>query len=122
MDSDSEANDSDYDYTGEESNQEDVLDDDDDDKEEEEAERCRFDWQEEETERADRGISCVVDWEYCERDSRTSSLGRRLEPPQVYAPDRGPPLLDFLFVLTAFFAAAFAAFYTILSETGGPTK
>ena len=55
MDSDSEANDSDSDYTGEESNQEDVLDDDEDDKEEEEVERCRFDWQEEETERADRG-------------------------------------------------------------------
>ena len=40
--------------------------------------------------------------------------------PQVYAPERGPPLLDFLFVLTAFFAATFAAFYTILSETGVP--
>ena len=40
--------------------------------------------------------------------------------PQVYAPERGPPLLDFLFVLTAFFADTFAAFYTILSETGVP--
>ena len=37
---------------------------------------------------------------------------------QVYAPDRGPPLLDFLFVLTAFFAAVFAAYYTIFTETG----
>ena len=45
---------------------------------------------------------------------------RQLGAPQVYAPERGPPLLDFLFVLTAFFAATFAAFYTILSETGVP--
>jgi hypothetical protein len=35
---------------------------------------------------------------------------------QVYAPDRGPPLLDFLFVLTAFFAAVFAAYYTIFTQ------
>ena len=62
-------------------------------------------------------VSCV-DWEYCERDSHERRV--LLEPPQVYAPERGPPLLDFLFVLTAFFAAAFAAFYTILSETGAP--
>merc|ERR1712109_189720 len=53
----------------------------------------------------------------CERD-RNSLPSRLMEPPHVYAPERGPPLLDFLFVLTAFFAAAFAAFYTILSETG----
>ena len=55
MDSDFEANDSDYDYTGEESNPEDMLDDDEDDAEEEEVERCRFDWREEEMESADRG-------------------------------------------------------------------
>ena len=66
---------------------------------------------------------CVrrVDWEYCERDQPGQQvlLSRRLAgAPQVYAPERGPPLLDFLFVLTAFFAATFAAFYTILSETG----
>ena len=60
-----------------------------------------------------------VDWEYCEREQEHVLLSRRMAgAPQVYAPERGPPLLDFLFVLTAFFAAIFAAFYTILSETG----
>ena len=60
-----------------------------------------------------------VDWEYCEREQDHVLLSRRMAgAPQVYAPDRGPPILDFLFVLTAFFAAIFAAFYTILSETG----
>jgi len=54
------------------------------------------------------------DWQYCEQ----GVVPRRLEPPQVYAPDRGPPLLDFLFVLSAFFAAVFAAYYTIFTETG----
>merc|ERR1711936_857291 len=73
-DQDYEADDSDYDYTGEESNPEEV-------------------------DQLDRDLSCE-DWQYCERDSHL--LARRLEPPQVYAPDRGPPLLDFLFVLTAF--------------------
>jgi len=58
-----DGDDSEYDYTGEESNLEEGAVE----------ERCRFDWQD-----------------------------------------------DFLFVLTAFFAATFAAFYTILSETGVP--
>jgi len=113
-DQDYEADDSDYDYTGEESNPEEVMEE---EEEPEEEERCRFNWQDEEVDQLDRDLSCE-DWQYCERDSHL--LARRLEPPQVYAPDRGPPLLDFLFVLTAFFAAAFAAFYTILSETGAP--
>jgi len=118
MDSDNDyepesGEDDSYDYTGEESNPEmseemteEVME-----------ERCRFDWQDEELDNKERDLSCV-DWEYCERDSQSRRV--LLEPPQVYAPERGPPLLDFLFVLTAFFAAAFAAFYTILSETGAP--
>merc|ERR1711872_18829 len=70
--------------------------------------------------RSDIDGSCI-DWEYCQQNTL---LSRRLEleQPQVYAPERGPPLLDFLFVLTAFFAATFAAFYTILSETGVPSN
>lgn len=104
------CDDSDYDYTGEESNLE-------------EAERCGFDWQDEEVETFSNGEDSArrVDWEYCERDQPGQQvlLSRRLAgAAQVYAPERGPPLLDFLFVLTAFFAATFAAFYTILSETG----
>jgi len=112
-DQDYEQEDSDYDYTGEESCTEDVI-------EEVEEERCRFNWHDEDVNNTERDVDCV-DWEYCERDGQTL-LSRRLEPPQVYAPERGPPLLDFLFVLTAFFAAAFAAFYTILSETGTQRK
>lgn len=108
--------DSEYDYTGEDSNAEDVIIE----------ERCRFEWQDEEEDldlRIRNGLdgSCV-DWEYCERDKQTLLLSQRMEAPQVYAPERGPPLLDFLFVLTAFFAATFAAFYTILSETGAPSR
>merc|ERR1712168_1359297 len=51
------------------------------------------------------------DWQYCEQGARCVGgqwPPRRTEAPQVYAPDRGPPLLDFLFVITAFFAACFA--------------
>ena len=74
--------------------------------------RCSYDWKEEiETNGRgddDRG----VDWQYCELE-RNTFTSRIVEPPHVYAPERGP-LLDFLFVLTAFFAA----FYTILNETG----
>jgi len=92
-----------YDYTGEESGPED---------DEEEAE---FSEDEEEARRVvGRLGGDGEDWQYCEQ----GAVPRRLEPPQVYAPDRGPPLLDFLFVLTAFFAAVFAAYYTIFTETG----
>jgi len=106
-DSYEEEEDSDYDYTGEESNIEDT-------------ERCSFVWQDEAPERLSASEDGGhVDWEYCEREQEHVLLSRRMAgAPQVYAPERGPPLLDFLFVLTAFFAAIFAAFYTILSETG----
>jgi len=108
-DSCDEEDDSEYDYTGEESNIEDT-----------ERERCGFDWQDEALERLSTSEDgSHVDWEYCEREQEHVFLSRRMAgAPQVYAPERGPPLLDFLFVLTAFFAAIFAAFYTILSETG----
>ena len=134
-DSCDEEDDSEYDYTGEESNIEDT-----------ERERCGFDWQDEALERLSTSegkqafwktfikdpfaklhkyVNVIisdgshVDWEYCEREQEHVLLSRRMAgAPQVYAPERGPPLLDFLFVLTAFFAAIFAAFYTILSETG----
>ena len=81
MDSDFEADDSEYDYTGEESNAEDVV---------EEEERCRFDWREEELEGGERGEETelmslygepggpgahCVDWEYCQRDA-TSRLAQ----------------------------------------------
>jgi len=60
---------------------------------------------------------------YCEREPTSrhplrgsSLLSSRPEPPVLYAPERGPPLLDFLFVLTAFMAALFAAYYSMFSE------
>jgi len=56
------------------------------------------------------------EWQYCEQVGEAPWPPQRKEAPQVYAPDRGPPLLDFLFVLTAFFAAGFAAYYTIFTE------
>jgi len=111
--------DSEYDYTGEDS-----LGDDGEAEDGIIEEQCRFDWLGDDDEnslsRSDIDGSCI-DWEYCQQNTL---LSRRmeLEQPQVYAPERGPPLLDFLFVLTAFFAATFAAFYTILSETGVPSN
>ena len=99
--------DSEYDYTGEESNHA---------SEETEEEDVEEEWQP----GAGAGVredGAGEDWQYCERAGR----GRGpVEAPQVYPPDRGPPLLDFIFVLTAFAAATFAALYTILSETGAP--
>ncbi len=38
---------------------------------------------------------------------------RRQGPGVFYAPDRPPPLVDFLMVLTAFLVAVFAAYYSI---------
>ena len=35
------------------------------------------------------------------------------EEPQNYAPDRWPPIIDFLFVFSSFLAAVFAAYFTI---------
>ena len=110
-DIDETGNDSAYDYTGEESNAYDS------DTQERPGDRCSYDWKEDIGKDRPKHADHGVDWEYCERD-RNSLPSRLMEPPHVYAPERGPPLLDFLFVLTAFFAAAFAAFYTILSETG----
>ena len=113
VDEDESGEDSVYDYTGEESNPCES------DSPDSPVERCRFDWNDERENDCrdvdDRGD----DWQYCERE-RNTLPARTVEPPHVYAPERGPPLLDFLFVLTAFFAAAFAAFYTILNETGIP--
>jgi hypothetical protein len=110
-DEDESGEDSVYDYTGEESNPCDS------DSPESPGDRCRYDWKEEIDNHDTKGDNRGVDWEYCERERKTLPT-RAVEPPYVYAPARGPPLLDFLFVLTAFFAAAFAAFYTILNETG----
>jgi len=98
-----------YDYTGEESGL-----DDDDEEEERAAEFSDDDDDDDGRGVVDRLRGDEEDWQYCEQ----GAVPRRLEPPQVYAPDRGPPLLDFLFVLTAFFAAVFAAYYTIFTETG----
>eukprot|EP00092_Neocalanus_flemingeri_P008097 GFUD01008737.1.p1 GENE.GFUD01008737.1~~GFUD01008737.1.p1 ORF type:complete len:129 (-),score=40.07 GFUD01008737.1:280-666(-) len=111
VDGDESCEDTDYDYTGEESNPCES------DTPESPGDRCRYDWKDDKVSgcREDRGD----EWQYCERE-RNTGAERAVEPPQVYAPERGPPLLDFLFVLTAFFAAAFAAFYTILNETGIP--
>lgn len=53
---------------------------------------------------------------YCEREP--SERGPRIRgsgEPVLYAPERGPPLLDFLFVLTAFLAAVFAAYYSMFT-------
>jgi len=53
---------------------------------------------------------------YCEREP--SERGPRIRgstDPVLYAPERGPPLLDFLFVLTAFLAAVFAAYYSMFT-------
>jgi len=112
VDEDDESDDdSAYDYTGEESNpyESDSL--------ENPGDQCRYDWKEEIESCERTRAEPEVDWQYCERE-RNTLTSRIVEPPHVYAPERGPPLLDFLFVLTAFFAAAFAAFYTILNETG----
>jgi len=35
------------------------------------------------------------------------------DQPQTYAPERWPPLIDFLFVFSSFVAAAVAAYFTI---------
>jgi hypothetical protein len=35
------------------------------------------------------------------------------DEPQNYAPDRWPPIIDFIFVFSSFFAAAVAAYFTI---------
>jgi len=54
---------------------------------------------------------------YCEREP--SQRGPRIRgsgDPVLYAPERGPPLLDFLFVLTAFLAAVFAAYYSMFTS------
>jgi len=93
-----------YDYTGEDSGAEESL-------------------SEEEGERGDSSLSSSMvgalvqqdEWQYCEQAGGGASWPPR-QAPQVYAPERGPPLLDFLFVLTAFFAACFAAYYTIFTE------
>jgi len=60
---------------------------------------------------------------YCQREPSqrprlrgVSLLSSRPEPPVLYAPERGPPLLDFLFVLTAFLAAVFAAYYSMFTN------
>jgi len=121
---DDDDDDSEYDYTGED---EDSLGDDDVDVDDDFIEdQCRFDWLGDEDEdslsRTKIGDGNCVDWEYCQKENILLSRRMELEQPQVYAPERGPPLLDFLFVLTAFFAATFAAFYTILSETGVPNE
>jgi len=53
---------------------------------------------------------------YCEREP--SERGPRIRgssDPVLYAPERGPPILDFLFVLTAFLAAVFAAYYSMFT-------
>jgi hypothetical protein len=48
------------------------------------------------------------DEEFCEVSPRL-----RQQRKVVYAPDRPPPFMDFLTVITAFIVAVFAAYYTI---------
>ena len=37
----------------------------------------------------------------------------RSQEPVLYAPDRGPPILDFMSIFAAFVVAVIAAYYTI---------
>jgi len=66
------------------------------------------------------------DWQYCEQAQPQTAASLDQKDPQwqrktagaMYraSPERGPPILDFMFVLTAFFAACMAAYYTIFTE------
>jgi len=105
---DSSEEDPSYDYTGEDTglSEEEVDRGEESDSEEEEEDDIGSSFP--------RREQIEDEWQYCEQGVPP----RRLEPPQVYAPERGPPLLDFMFVLTAFCAAVFAAYYTIFTETG----